>query len=175
VRRGSRLAIIQFVRKAKSEAAAAAGIGADLGARKRRELLGALGPCFARTEPWLQAGKYVGALASGLPKRNGWTIAEHTGDRAQRLLNRAVWDTFAAMGVVRRLAVAGLDEAARRGGRNGGLVIGAMDETGQEKTGTATAGLQRQYLGCAGKAADGINTVHLAYVREHACSRPGAR
>ena len=29
-------------------------------------------------------------------------------------------------------------------------------------------GVQRQYLGCAGKVANGINTVHLAYVREHA-------
>jgi hypothetical protein len=128
---------MQFVRTAKSEAAAAARIGARLGARKRRELLVALEPCFARTGPWLQAGKYVGALVSGLPKRNGWTIAEHAGDRApdrtQRLLNRAVWDTFAAMGVVRRFAVAGLDEAARRGGRKGGLVIGALDETGQER------------------------------------------
>ena len=128
--RGSRLAIMQFVRTAKSEAAAAARIGARPGARKRRELLVALGPCFARTEPWLQAGKYVGALVSGLPKRNGWTIAEHAGDRApdrtQRLLSRAVRDTFAAMGVVRRFAVAGLDEAARRGGRKGGLVIGAL-------------------------------------------------
>ena len=125
-----------------------------------------------RAEPWAQAGKYVDALVSGLPKRNGWTIAEHAGDRApdrtQRLLNRAAWDTFAAMGVVRRFAVAGLDEAARRSGRRGGLVIGALDETGQEKAGAATAGVQRQYLGCAGKVANGINTVHLAYVREHA-------
>jgi SRSO17 transposase len=72
------------------------------------------------------------------------------------------------MGVVRRFAVAGLDEAARRSGRRGGLVIGALDETGQEKAGSATAGVQRQYLGCAGKVANGINTVHLAYVREHA-------
>jgi SRSO17 transposase len=64
--------------------------------------------------------------------------------------------------------VTGLDEAARRGGRRGGLVIGALDETGQEKAGRATAGVQRQYLGCAGKVANGINTVHLAYVREHA-------
>ncbi len=71
------------------------------------------------------------------------------------------------MGVVRRFAVAGLDEAARRSGRRG-LVIGALDETGQEKAGTATAGVQRQYLGCAGKVANGIGTVHLAYVREHA-------
>jgi SRSO17 transposase len=135
-------------------------------------LLGLLRPCFVRAEPWLQAGKYVSALVSGLPKRNGWAIAEHAGDRApdrtQRLLNRAVWDTVTAMGVVRRFAVAGLDEAARRSGRRSGLVIGALDETGQEKQGCATAGVQRQYLGCAGRVANGINTVHLAYVREHA-------
>jgi len=128
-------------------------------------------PCFARPEPWLQAGKYLCALAGGLARRNGWTIAEHAGDRApdktQRLLSRAVWDTDAAMGTVRRFAVAGLAGAARRGGRRG-TVIGALDETGQEKAGTATAGVQRQYLSCAGKVANGINTVHLAYVREHA-------
>jgi SRSO17 transposase len=71
------------------------------------------------------------------------------------------------MGVVRRFVVAGLDEAARQPGRRRGLAIGALDETGQEKQGSATAGVQRQYLGCAGKVANGINTVHLSYVREH--------
>jgi hypothetical protein len=160
------------VRTTKSEAAAAVRIGARLAARKHRELLGLIRPCFARPEPWLQAGKYLSALAGGLARRNGWTIAEHAGDRApdktQRLLNRAVWDTAAAMGAVRRFAVTGLAGAARRPGRRRELVIGALDETGQEKAGTATAGVQRQYLGCAGKVANGINTVHLAYVREHA-------
>jgi DDE superfamily endonuclease len=116
------------------------------------------------------SGQVCGALASGPPKRNGWTIAEHAGDwapdRTQRLLNRAVWDTSAAMGVVRRFAVAGLDEAARRCGRRGGLGVGAIDETSQVKQGTATAGVKRQYLGCVGKVANGITTVHLAYVRE---------
>jgi SRSO17 transposase len=123
-----------------------------------------------RAEPWLQAGKYIGALVSGLPKRNGWTIAEHAGDaapdRTQRLLSRACWDTVAAMGEVRAFAVAGLDEAARKAGRRRGLAVGAVDETGQCKQGTATAGVKRQYLGCAGRVANGINTVHLAYVRE---------
>ncbi len=107
-----------FLRTTQSRAAAAARIGAALAARKRGELLALLRPCFARTGPWLQAGKYVSALVSDLPKRNGWTIAQQAGDqtpqRTQRVLNRAVWDTFAAMGVVRRFAVAGLDEAARR-------------------------------------------------------------
>jgi hypothetical protein len=49
--------------------------------------------CFARTQTWLQAGKYLNALVRGLPSRHGWTITEQAGDRtparAQRLLNRA--------------------------------------------------------------------------------------
>jgi SRSO17 transposase len=159
-----------FVKTTEPKAAAAASIGAGLAGRKRAELLRLLRSCFARPEPWLQAGKYVGALMSELPKRNGWTVAQHAGDRTpdrtQRLLNRASWDTFAAMGVVRRFAVAGLAEAARRSGRRGGLVIGAIDETGQQKQGIATAGVKRHYLGCAGKVANGISTVHLSYVRE---------
>jgi SRSO17 transposase len=129
-----------------------------------------LRPCFVRVEPWLQAGKYAAALMSDLPKRNGWTLAERAGDRTpdrmQRLLDRAVWDTFAAMAVVRRFAVAGLDEAARRSGRRG-LAVGAVDETGQVKQGEHTAGVKRHYLGCAGKVANGITMVHLAYVREN--------
>jgi len=130
-----------------------------------------LRPCFARTEPWLQAGKYAAAVMSELPERNGWSIARHNGDKTpdktQRLLNHASWDTLAAMAVVRRFAVAGLEQAARRRKRRRReLVIGAIDETGQEKAGEATAGVKRQYLGCAGRVANGINTVHLSYVRE---------
>jgi SRSO17 transposase len=42
----------------------------------------------------------------------------------------------------------------------------AIDGTGQQKAGEATAGVKRQYIGCAGRVANGINTVHLSYVRE---------
>ena len=63
--------------------------------------------------------------------------------------------------------MSGLEEAARKAGRRRGkLVIGALDETGQQKKGEATAGVKRQHLGCAGRVANGINTVHLSYVRE---------
>jgi SRSO17 transposase len=132
--------------------------------------MGLLRPAFARPEPWLHAGRYMAAVMSDLPKRNGWSIARHVGDRSpdrtQRLLNRASWDTFAAMDVMRGFAVAGLDQAAGRARRRRGLVVGALDETGQEKKGSATAGVKRQHLGCAGGTENGINTVHLSYVRE---------
>ena len=137
--------------------------------RERSVLMGLLRSCFARTQTWLQSGKYVSALASDLPSRNGWSVAEHAGDRtpdrSQRLLNRASWDEAAAMSQVRRYAAAGLDDAARRSRRRR-MAVGALDETGQEKQGGSTAGVKRQYMGCAGRVANGINTVHLSYVRE---------
>jgi SRSO17 transposase len=68
------------------------------------------------------------------------------------------------MKAVRRFAVAGLDQAARPGGRRG-LAVAAIDETSQVKQGERTAGVKRHYLGCAGKVANGITTVHLAYAR----------
>src|SRR2546427_11270031 len=111
--------------------------------RKRAELLELLRPCFARTQVWLQAGKYVSALAGDLPRRNGWSIArrggDRTPDRTQRLLNHASWDTFAAMSVVRRFAAAGLGAAARRG-RRGGVGGGAGGGTGGGKGGPGPPG-----------------------------------
>jgi SRSO17 transposase len=159
-----------FVLTTESKAAAAVRIGAGTVLRERGRLLEALRPCFARTQVWLRAGKYVAALMSGLPERNGWSIARFCGDktpdRTQRLPNHASRDTMAAMSIVRRFAVAGLDKAARQNRRQGGMRAGALDETGQEKQGSAAAGVKRQYTGCAGRVANGINTVHLAYVRE---------
>jgi SRSO17 transposase len=131
--------------------------------------MGLLRSCFARTQTWLQAGKYLNALVSELPSRNSWSAAEHAGDRSpdrsQRLLNRASWDERAAMSLVRKYAAAGLDDAARRSRRRR-MTAGVLDETGHEKQGSSTAGVKRQYMGCAGRVANGVNTVHLSYVRE---------
>jgi SRSO17 transposase len=158
-----------FVKTTGSKAAAAARVAVGRAVGLRAELLGRLRSCFVRTQTWQHAGKYVSALVSEIPKRNGWTIAQHAGDRTpdrrQRLLNRAAWDTVAAMSQVRRFAAAGLDEVAYRKRRRG-LRIAALDETGQAKAGTARCGVKRQYMGCAGRVANGINTVHLSYVRE---------
>jgi SRSO17 transposase len=158
-----------FVLTNENVAAAAARIGASRAVRERSALLGLLRSCFARTQTWLQAGKYLNALVSELPSRNGWSAAEHAGnrspDRSQRLLNRASWDEQAAMSLVRKYAAAGLDDAARRSRRRR-MTAGVLDETGHEKQGSSTAGVKRQYMGCAGRVANGVNTVHLSYVRE---------
>jgi hypothetical protein len=74
------------VTSTRTEAAAAVSIGAGLALRNRDELLALLRPCFARTEPWLQAGKYVSALVSELPRVTGGASpgAAGTGRRTAR-------------------------------------------------------------------------------------------
>lgn len=119
-----------------------------------------LRPCFARSEPFAQAGRYVAGLLSDLPRKNGWTLAEHAGesrpDGMQRLLNHAVWDEQEAMRQVRSFVVEHLADAES-------LQVAALDESGQKKQGCATAGVQRQYMGCAGRVENGVNTVYCTY------------
>jgi hypothetical protein len=56
----------------------------ELALRERAGLLEGLRPCFARTQVWLQAGKYVAALAGGLhqhPARHrAQQVAVHLSD-----------------------------------------------------------------------------------------------
>jgi len=142
------------------EAAAASTVEeAGLACGNLDELMGCLAPCFARVEPRRQARKYVTGLMGDLPRKNCWALAEQAGDQTpdkmQRLLERAAWDTAAAMAAVRAFVVARLGAPA-----DAVLVI---DESGQEKAGEHTAGVKRQYLGCAGRVANGINVVFASY------------
>src|SRR3954471_22893508 len=85
--------------------AASAMVEAERVAQNRAELMGRLGVHFARPQPLAQAGKYVTGLLCDLLLKNCWTLAEYAGDdtpdRMQRLLERCVWDTDAAMATVR--------------------------------------------------------------------------
>src|SRR3954469_3087918 len=134
-------------------------VEAERAAQNRVELLGRLGVHFARPQPFAQAGKYVTGLMSDLPRKNCWTLAEHAGDdgphRMQRLLERAAWDADAAAGTVRGFVAEHL--AAD------GLCVLVLDESGQEKSGTTTCGVKRQYVGCAGKVANAVNFVNATY------------
>ena len=55
-----------------------------------------LAPRFARSEPRRHALRYLQAVISEIPRKNGWQIAEHAKELRpygmQRLLSQAVWD-----------------------------------------------------------------------------------
>jgi SRSO17 transposase len=142
------------------EAAAASTVEeAGLACGNLDDVMAGLAGCFARVEPRRQARKYITGLISDVPGKNCWALAEQAGDatpdKMQRLLERAAWDAGAAMQAVREFVVAGLGDPA-----DAVLVI---DESGQEKAGEHTAGVKRQYLGCAGRVANGINVVYASY------------
>jgi len=163
-----------IVDQTEYETAAACMVAAgELAREYRDELLGRVGAVFARREPRLQAGKYVRALTAEVPRKNGWQIAEWAGDatpdKTQRLLNHAVWDEHAAMGVVAGFV------AQHLGSGDDPLAVVVLDESGQEKKGESTCGVKRQYVGCAGRVSNAVNVVYatLATVRGHALA--GAR
>lgn len=134
------------------------------------ELMGSMACCFHRWEPRLQARKYVRALMSDLPRKNCWAIAEYAGDatpdRMQRLLERASWDTMAAMATVRGFVTGHLATTE---------AVAVLDESGQEKKGTATVGVKRQYVGCAGRVSNAINVVYRSYATPAGHALVGAR
>ncbi|MGV9387111.1 IS701 family transposase [Nonomuraea sp. NPDC003707] len=145
----------------------------ELAREYRDELMGRVDAVFARREPWLQAGKYVRALTAEVPRKNGWQIAEWASDaspdKTQRLLNHAVRDEHAAMEMV----AAFVGEHLRIVDDPFAVVV--LDESGQEKKGASTAGVKRQYVGCAGRVSKAVNIVYatLASGRGHALA--GAR
>lgn len=165
----SRLKIVVRHKLDDHQAAAAVMVEAELAGENLAELHGQLGGLLSRVEPFRQAGKYITGLMSELPRKNAWTIAEHAGDGTpdwmQRLLNHAVWDAYAVMAQVRRSVVGHLAPADQAG-----LAVATLDETGQPKQDTATAGVNASTWGCAGRVANGVNTVHCSYAtpQDHA-------
>ncbi len=97
-------------------------------------------------------------LTSGLRRKNCWTIAEQAGDVTpdgmQHLLAAARWDAGAVRDDVRAYVVEQL------GSPDAVLVV---DETGDVKKGTASAGVQRQYSGTAGRVENCQVAVFLSY------------
>jgi SRSO17 transposase len=122
------------------------------------ELMLQAGRHFRRPEPRRRARAFVLGLLAPLPRKNCWTIAEQAGDATpdgmQHLLARARWDADGVRDEVRRFVVEHL------GDREAVLVA---DETGDLKKGTATAGVQRQYTGTAGRIENAQVAVYLGY------------
>jgi SRSO17 transposase len=124
----------------------------------RDEVMSSLAGVFGRRESRAHAVGYLRGLLSDLPRKNGWTIAEHAGyarpDGIQRLLYKDKWDELDARDRVRDLVVDNL--------RDPDAVL-VFDETGQEKSGIMTAGVGRQYTGTAGKITNAVVAVYCTY------------
>lgn len=125
---------------------------------KLAELAADIAGAFGRVEPRRTALAYLRGLLSEVPRKNCWHLARHAGDlspdKMQRLLSRANWDEDAVRDASRSFVVKHL--------RSSDAVL-VLDETGQEKKGTHTAGVGRQYTGTAGKVTNCIVAVYATY------------
>ena len=122
------------------------------------ELMSTVAGRFPRVEPRRRARAFVLGLLADLPRKNCWTIAEHAGDGSpggmQHFLARARWDADAVRDDLRGYV------AGHLGDPQAVLVV---DETGDLKKGPATAGVQRQYTGTAGRTENAQVAVYLSY------------
>jgi SRSO17 transposase len=121
--------------------------------------------CFGRSEPRARSRRYLEGLLSRVERKNGWQLAEQSGERhprgVQRLLDEAEWDAEEVRDEVRGYVVDHL-------GRPNGLLI--VDETGFLKKGTKSAGVARQYSGTAGRRENQQVGVFVAYASEAGCA-----
>jgi SRSO17 transposase len=124
-----------------------------------------IAPCFGRSETRARSRRYLAGLLSTTERKNGWQLAEASGERhprgVQRLLDEAEWDAEDVRDAVRRFVVDHL-------GQSNGLLI--VDETGFLKKGTKSAGVARQYSGTAGRRENQQVGVFLAYASEAGCA-----
>ena len=113
---------------------------------------------FGRVEPRRRVGAYLRGLLAGLERKNGWTLAEHSGaaspDGMQRLLRTAGWDVDGVRDDLRGYV---LDQLGDPSG------VWIVDDTGFIKKGVRSAGVQRQYTGTSGKIDNCQLGVFLAY------------
>jgi SRSO17 transposase len=126
--------------------------------------LGRFRECFLQRRTAAHFDNYCRGLLSDLPRKSVEPIALAAGTAVrtlQEFLTTAAWD----FGGVRdthqaRMAAALADLPADPVG-----TVGVFDETSCAKKGDRTPGVQRQYLGCAGKVENGIVTVHVAVAK----------
>jgi SRSO17 transposase len=116
--------------------------------------------CCDYTQTFGHLGTYVRGLLSDLPRKTCEPLALLAGTPVrtlQEFLRDHGWDGPKVRSLVQR-DVANLlpdlpsDELG---------TVGLIDETSTLKQGDKTPGVQRQYLGCVGKVANGVVTVHL--------------
>jgi SRSO17 transposase len=122
-------------------------------------LTGRVSSLFVHPKSRAHARQYLEGLLAPIERKNGWTIAEHVGEKEpkamQRFLNLASWDADA-------LRDMGRDYAIEHLGDPEGILV--ADPTGFAKKGHKSAGVQRQYSGTLGRVDNCQIGTFLAYV-----------
>ncbi len=137
------------------------------------EQVRAVGPAFARYLGGFESyfdprsvdhlRAYCQGLLTDLPRKSVEPIALAAGTAVrtlQEFLRDYVWDREGVRDELHRRVAAHLGAISDPLG-----TVGIADETSQAKKGTKTPGIQRQYLGSAGKVENGVVTVHIGVAR----------
>src|SRR6266516_3794203 len=165
-----------------SEHTTPAPLGPTLGEISRwhehlRQLHARLRPHFARPEAHQHALRYLQAVLSDIPRKNGWQIAEQARQARpygiQRLLSAAVWDQDAVRDDLRALVTASLSAplpCQQEPADEAPFPVLVLDESGFPKRGRHSAGVGPQYCGRTGRVENCQVGVFLSYVtaRGHA-------
>ena len=120
---------------------------------------------FSRPEPREVFEQVVTGLLSPLPRKNGWTLAEHAGHghpgRVQSFLNRGAWKPADLQRHIRQMVVEGL------GDPEGVLIV---DDTAMIKKGSRSVGVAPQHCGATNQVENCQVVVMLTYAsaRGHA-------
>ncbi len=117
---------------------------------------------FRRSELRERLRRYLTGLVGDVRRKNGWQMAEATGEAqprgTQRVLGGSRWDADAVREDLREYVVEHL------GDEESGVLI--VDETGFLKKGEKSVGVARQYTGTAGKRENCQVGVFLCYASE---------
>ncbi|MFH9402603.1 IS701 family transposase [Streptomyces sp. NPDC017638] len=131
---------------------------ADLLAGELESVFARVAGRFSRVDLRWRMRDYVRGLLAPVERKNGRQLAEYAGHRGpagfQHLLNGASWDADAVRDDLQQYV------AERLGTPDGVLIV---DDTGFLKKGTASAGVQRQYSGTAGRTENCQIGVFAAY------------
>lgn len=122
-------------------------------------LTGRVSSLFGHPKSQQHSRQYLEGLLAPIERKNGWTIAEHVGEKEpkamQRFLNLTPWDAD-------DLRDLNLDYAIENLGDPEAVLI--ADPTGFAKKGKKSAGVQRQYSGTLGRVDNCQIGTFLAYV-----------
>src|SRR5437764_2924025 len=120
--------------------------------------------CCGYTQTFAHLHTYCKGLLSDLKRKTAEPIALASACAArtlQEFLRDHLWQYAGVRQQLQRHVAAHLPAVAA----DDLGTVGLIDETSALESGTQTPGVQRQYLGCVGKVANGIVTVHLGVCR----------